>query len=204
MGYCDGLISTDVSVNCANPVIPGIESRGVIINREDVDFDNIEYDATRSNVIKELPLKTGKKGYAIVIPGTQPFNGTTTTLEVATIRNTFTNNLGAIILANDPDVCRKVIDSLASGKFVVVFENKYKNLRASSTPGDSTFQIMGLSQGLVAATLENDKYSEDTQGGWNVVLTETGVPESALFFFDTNIANTRTNFNALLVEASSS
>jgi hypothetical protein len=199
MGYCDGLIGKDIEVDCKDPIVKGIESNGVIINRDDIDWDQLEYAAgERSNVIKTLILK--RRGYKIVIPGTQPFNGTTTTMEVSTIRNTFTNNIGMVILANDPDVVREVIDGLASGKFVVVFENKYKNLKASANPGDSTFQIMGLLQGLVAATLENDKYSDDTQGGWNVVLTETGVPEAATFFYDTSLAVTRGKFEALTVD----
>jgi hypothetical protein len=198
MGYCDGLIGKDIIVDCADPISKGIESNGVIINRDDIDWDSkVVYDADRGNVLTALGLKDGKRGYKIVIPGTQPFNGTTTTLEVGTIRNTFTNNVGAVILANDPDVVREVIDGLASGKFVVVFENKYKNLKAEENAGDSTFQIMGLLQGLVAATLENDKYSDDTQGGWNVVLTETGVPEAALFLYKDDLPTTRSMFESL-------
>lgn len=102
-----------------------------------------------------------------------------------------------IILGNDPDVCANVIDGLATGEFVCILENKYKNTNKATTPGDSAFQIYGYYQGLKAATLENDKYSEDTEGGWNVVLTETKSPKSALFYFDTDLATTRTKLETL-------
>jgi hypothetical protein len=197
MGYCDGLIGQDIKIDCKDLIVPGIEANGVIINYEDVNWDTgVTRNSTRENVVETFTLKTGKRGYKIAIPVKQPFSGTTTTMEAGTIRNTFTNNVGFVILANDPDVVREVIDGLANGKFVVVFENRYKNLRATH-PGDSTFQIMGMLQGLVAATLENDKYSEDTQGGWNVVLTETGAPEGALFLYNTDLPTTRDMFDSL-------
>jgi hypothetical protein len=197
MANCDVLISLDVQQNCTDRIVAGIEPNGVIINRQDVDMDNVEFDAARKNVISALPIKTGKRGYSIYVPSNTPFNGTQTAFAAGTNRNTFTNDLAFAIMANDPDVCEKVIDGLANGEFVVVYENKYKNLNKESTPGDSAFQVVGLRQGLKATTLENNKYSEDTEGGWNVVLQETKAPESALFLYAQTLAATRTLFNGL-------
>lgn len=203
MGYCDGIISQSIEPNCENPIVPGIEANGVIINRDDIDFSGVVFEegsegvVARTNVIKTLPLKTGKKAYKIYVPTNQPFNGTNTTLEEGTNRNTFTNNLNFVILENDPDVCDNIIDGLATGKFVVIYENKYKNLNKATNKGDSAFQIVGYYQGLQATTLENDKWSEDTDGGWNVVLTETRVPKSALFLFNTDYETTKTQVETL-------
>lgn len=206
MGYCDGIISQSIEQDCENPVVGGIEQEGVIINRKDIDASKTVYepDTTgepvvkgRKNVITTIGLKTGAKAYKVLIPTNQPFNGTSTTLEAGTNRNTFTNNVGMVILNNDPDVCQNVIDGLATGQFVCILENKYKNTNKATTPGDSSFQIYGYYQGLKATTLENDKYSEDTEGGWNVVLTETKSPKSALFYFDTDLATTRAKLETL-------
>jgi len=197
MAGCEDLIKAAIDPNCDDRVITGIEANGVIINREDIDFATTEFDATRKNVIKSLVIKTGKKGYKVYVPTNQPFNNTQTTLEVGTNRNSFTNDLAFTILDHDPDVAEDIIDGLANGSFVVVFENKYKNMHKATTPGDSTFQIMGYYQGLRATTLENNKYSDDTEGGWGVVLQETKVPKSALFLYDTSISVTRTAFDDL-------
>lgn len=198
MGYCDNLLANEIKPSCENPVVAGIEANGVIINREDVDFSNVEFDETNKNVIKNLKLKSNKKGYKVHVPTTKPFSGTTTTMEAGTNRNSFTNNLGFVILDNGPEVTQ-IVDALASGEFVVVYENKFKNTVAETgkLKGGSTFQVIGYYQGLKAATLENDKYSEDTEGGWNVSLTETKVPKSALFLYAETEAATRTLVESL-------
>ncbi len=206
MSYCDGYITQNIEQDCDNPVVGGIEQEGVIVNRRDIDVSQTEYEPDsagppvvtgRKNVITKIGLKAGKKAYKVIIPGNQPFNGTTTTMEAGTNRNTFTNNVGMVILNNDPDVCENIIDGLATGEFVCILENKYKNVNKATHPGDSTFQIYGYYQGLKATTLENDKYSEDTEGGWNVVLTETKSPKSGLFYFDTDIETTRAKIESL-------
>lgn len=208
MGYCDGLITRNIEHDCDNPVVGGIEQEGVIVNRKDLDFSQTEFEPDtagppivkgRKNVVTKIGLKDGAKAYKVVIPTNQPFNGTSTTLEAGTNRNTFTNNVGMVILSNDPDVCQDIIDGLATGEFVCILENKYKNTNKAVKPGDSAFQIYGYYQGLRATTLENEKYSEDTEGGWNVVLTETKAPKSALFYFDTDLETTRAKIESLTV-----
>lgn len=191
MALCDEIITQDIQNDCDNPIVGGIEPNGVIINRQDIDYDNVVFDDTRKNVIKALPLKAGARGYKVYIPGSTPFAGTKATMEKGTNRNTFTNDLAMIVMNNDPDVCAKIIDAIANGSFVVIYENKFKNINKATNPGDSAFQIVGYYQGAKAETLENDKYSEDTEGGWSVLLQETKSPKSGLFLFDTDIATTR-------------
>lgn len=199
MAYCDGEISQDILIDCDNLMQRGVEQEGVIINYGDIDIDNVTYSADNPSIITALPLKAGKRGYRVVIPTNNPFTGTGTTLATGTNRNTFNHTVGMVVLANDPGVTENIIDGLANGQFVVVIENKNKNLNTTvaANKGFSTFSVYGLQQGLRATTLEEDRYSEDTDGGWNVVLTETRAPKSGLFFFSTSIEATRTAFNAL-------
>lgn len=136
-----------------------------------------------------------------MVYGDTPFTGTKVTMSKGTYRNTFDNEFAMTILDNSPDVCKNVIDGLANGDYVVVFENKYKNLNKTTNKGDSVYQIMGLRQGLNAETIENDKYSEDTDGGWAVLLKETKAPESALFLYKTDMVTTEALFNSLLSTA---
>ncbi|NDW10130.1 hypothetical protein [Dysgonomonas sp. 520] len=196
MAICDKFLEKNIQANCDDLVVKGVEANGVIINRADIDFSAVVFDADNKNVISNLVLKSGKKGYEISVPTPNPFSGTTTTMEEGTNRKTFTNNLGFVILDNGPEVAG-IIDSLANGEFVVVYENKYKGLQKSTNKGDATYQIVGYYQGLKASTLENDKYSDDTEGGWNVVLTETKSPKSALFLYAGNAADSEKAFQSL-------
>jgi len=194
--YCDAIISKDIAADCKNLITRGVESRGVIMNRSDIDFDQLKYNAIRGNVVEDLVLNADSKGFQIIIPGAEPFSGTGSTLGEG-ILNTMTNTVGIIILANDPDVCGQIIDGLMNGSFVVIVENRYKNINKDSNKGDGIYQIYGLSTGLRATTLEHDKYSTDTNGGWNVVLTEEGAPASGIFLYATDLATTRALFESL-------
>ena len=160
MAICDITIKKDIAPSCDDPIVPGLEQEGVIMNRADVDFGAVTFNATRKNVIETLALKTGK--------------------------------VNMVVLANDPDVCNDIIDGLANGDFVVVLENKAKGLNKTENPGDSAFQVYGYYQGLKAAEIGNDKYSEETEGGWNISLQETKVPKSALFLYKTSYDATKT------------
>ena len=197
MALCDKFLAKDIQANCDDPIVKGIEANGVVINRADIDFAAVEFNSTNKNIIENLVLKAGKCGYEISVPTPTPFSGTSTTMEEGANRKTFTNNLGFVILDNGPEVA-EIIDTLANGEFVVVYENKFKGLQKEELKGASTYQIVGYYQGLRAATLENDKYSDDTEGGWNVVLTETKSPKSALFLYAGNAEASEKEFNSLL------
>lgn len=196
-GVCDNVIKKDILLNCDDPIVPGLEQEGVIINRSDIDFSTVAFNTTRKNVIETLALKSGKKAYRVVVSGSTPFTGTNTALATGTYRNTFTNTVNMVILANDPDVCADIIDGLANGEYVLILENKAKSLQKEENPGDSAFQIYGYYQGLKAAEISNEKYSEETEGGWSVSLQETKVPKSALFYFKTDYETTKTAIDTL-------
>ena len=70
-------------------------------------------------------------------------------------------------------------------------------MQKETNPGDSAFQVYGYYQGLKAAEISNDKYSEDTDGGWSISLTETKVPKSALFLYKTSYETTKAAVDAL-------
>ena len=159
MGVCDEILKKGISPSCEDPLVPGLESDGVIMNRADVDFASAVFDTTRKNILKTLALSARKKAYKVYVPGKTPFTGTKTSLAQGTYRNTFTHDINIVVFDNDPDVCADIIDGLANGSYVLVLENKYKALQKTETPGDAAFQVYGWDQGLRANTIENDKYS---------------------------------------------
>ena len=189
---CQSIIQADIQSSCSDPLIRGLESDGVIINRADIDFSQTVFDSTDTNIIKSLVLKTGKVGFQILQDGQTPFTGTNTALATGTYRNTFTNQINCVVLDINPATSWKVVDGLANGEFVVILKNKTKG-----TSGKAEYQVYGYYQGLHATELAQDKYSEDTDGGWAVTLEETGAPKAALYFFDTDSATTQTAYEAL-------
>lgn len=191
---CESLIAQDIKIPCEEQVTKGLESDGLIINRNDIDFAN---SVVNGNVIESLVLKAGKKAYEIRQDGANPFTGTKTELNVGTYRNRWKNTVSVVVLANTPDVCGNVIDRLANGKFVVILRNLSKG-----SDGKAEYQVYGYAQVLKAATGENDKYSDDTEGGWLVTLEEESVPKSAYFFYDTSSETTAAKYQSLLTEAS--
>ena len=191
---CESLIAQDIKIPCEDQVTKGLESDGLIINRNDIDFAKTVIEG---NVIKTLVLKTGKKAYEIRQEGANPFTGTKTELNVGTYRNSWKNTVAIVVLANTPDVCSNIIDGLANGKFVVILRNLSKGV-----DGGAEYQVFGFAQALKAASGENDKYSDDTEGGWLVTLEEESVPKAAYFFFDTSSETTAAKYQSLLTEAS--
>lgn len=198
---CEFLLARDIAASCSDPVVPGFEQEGIIMNRDEIDFGAITFDTTRSNVISQIAMLAGKRAYKVRVLGSTPFTGTTTSFVSGTYQNTFTNTVQFIVLDNGPDVCESVIDALANGRFVMILENTFKGLNKESNKGDAAFQIYGYTQGLAASAIENDKYSEDTNGGWLVTLQETKASKSGMFLYKSDYATTKKMFETLTDKA---
>lgn len=189
---CESLIAKAIDFACDDLIVRGLESDGLIINRSDIDFAATVFDSQNPNIINSLVLKTGKKGYEVNQLGNTPFTGVQSTLEVGTYRNTWTHAIPIVVLSNTPEVAHDIIDGLSNGTFVVILRNKFKG-----TNGDAEYQVYGYTQGLVASEGTNDKYSEDTDGGWIITLQETGARMSAMFLFDTDATTTAASYESL-------
>lgn len=200
MAVCDNLLKQDIVPSCDDPAIPGFEQEGVLINRKDIDFANVTFNSTRSNVMEALPLKQGKKGFKIVALGAHPFNGTGTAFAAGTYRNSFNNTFVFAVLDDGPDVRGNIIDTLANGEYVAVLENKYKGM-GKTNKGDCAFQVYGFYQGLKATEMADGKYSEDTDGGWTITMQETKTPKSGLYLYKTSYDATQKLVETLLTVA---
>lgn len=197
--YCDQIISADIISDCNNFIIPGAENEAVIINRNDIDFDNIKYSATERNVVTALPIKTGKRGYTVKVPGKVPYTGTNSAMAEADILNTFSHTVNFVVLNHDPQIASEILDGLATGSFVFIMENKFKNTNKATNPGNNVFQIYGLQTGLHATEINRDLYAEDANGGWTVSMTETGSSQSATFLYTNSLVSTRILFESLVI-----
>ena len=189
---CESLITAAIEFDCEEISVKGMESDGVIINRDDIDFAACVIDNNNGNIIKTLALKSGKTGYAVAQLGNTPFTGLVSNLNVGTYRNTWTHEIPIAVLANDPTVARDIIDPLSNGNFVLVLRNKNKGEN-----GDGEFQIFGYHQGCRASAGTNEKYSEDTEGGWLITLQEQNAPKAGMFLWNTDAQTTRSQYDSL-------
>lgn len=183
------MIKQAILADCENPIIRGLEPDGVLINRSHVDFSQC---VVSGNVISSLVLKDYYHGYPVYQMGSTPFTGTKSSMVGGTYRNRFTHEVAIAIPDNGPDVNDKIIDGLANGTFIAILRNRHKG-----SDGKSEYQVYGYYQGLVATAIENDKYSEDLDGGWLVTLQEANAPKSAMFFFSTSAAATAAAYASL-------
>lgn len=190
---CDYKLAADLAANCESSSVAGLKNYGYIINYDDIDFDSCARDASNPCVLTTLVLKRGKKAYRMYVPGKTPFSGTNKAMASSTYRNKFTKTLGLVILDNGPDVVNDIINPLANGSFVAILENKY-----GGKDGKNTFEVYGYEQGLSATALADDKYSEETDGGWSATLEETGAPSAGLYLFNDSVATTRAAIASLV------
>lgn len=189
---CDYRLVANITADCAAPSVKGLKNKGVIINFDDIDFDACTRDSKNPNLYTAIILKSGKKGYDVSVPGKTPFTGTKTSMNAGTYRNNFIKDVAIVLFNSGPDVSHDIVDQLANGTFVVILENKF-----GGADGKNTFEIFGIETGLTATAIDNDKYSEDTEGGWLINLQETGAPSSAIFYYTESIEATRTALASL-------
>ena len=187
---CPALLADNIAGNCTNPIYTGLEEIGYIINRSDIDSWTAL--ATNDHIFTAVALATGKKAYKIYNPAKQPFNGSKVAMVEGSIRNKFDKTVASVLPNDGPEVAKDIVENLANGDFVVILANKWEN----TTPNNK-FEIFGKEKGLRASSIENDKYSDDTDGGWKIEMTESGSPIAAEYFYDTDVATTRTALEAL-------
>ena len=193
----DYKLSQNIGASCDNPQRQGLRNKAYLMNFDDIDFDSIKYNTDNSLIVESLTLLTGKKAYSAYVPGKTPYTGTKAEMTTGTYSNKFNKTASIVILDSGPDVAKNIINNLANGRFVFVMENIYQ--------GDdkkNTFEIYGLEQGLTASEITNEKYSEDTDGGWAVTLVEENAPSSGMFLFKDSIKATRALLDSLLTGTS--
>ena len=173
---CNGLISQGIPKgDCANLPAKGYERLAVLINREDIDFNNAELSADYPNVLVSLGLKDGKTGYEVHQMGGSPFTGSNKSLEDNAYYRSVTKTLVIAVINNDREVYGKFVDPLLNGEFVAIVERKDKG-----KDNASAFEILGYHNGLSLTALDEDAYG-DYYGGGLYTLTETAAPVSRMY-----------------------
>lgn len=192
MEKCDFNLAADIAADCATMSVKGLGNRGWIMNFDDIDREASSYDQSNPSQLTSLILSAGAKAYNVYVPGSTPFTGTNKAMVKGNYVNTWTKQVKLVILNEGPDVTTEIVDKLANGRFVVVLENK-----TSGVGGKATYEVYGYEAGLAAAEMANDKYSEETNGGYSATLEETGANKSGLFLFGESLSATKQMLESL-------
>lgn len=174
MALCDFIISSSINgYDCENPPIKGVESRGMLINRADIDTTSFWHGG---DFLVDFTLKSGKVGYKVEQSGKTPYNGTQQEMVEGTNANTITNTLQLVVMKQDSDWAKQLF-ALLNGEFVAVLENKTHN--------DSyNCQVFGLETGLHCTGAVRELYNDDTLAGWQLTFTEEGAAKGNYFADD--------------------
>lgn len=177
---CERLLSACIGAEC-DSIFTGIDQKAWIFNKSEIaDFTPTDgvpnlYSAIVMKTHKVDNVDVAYTGYTIQQVGKTPFTGTAVNMVEGNNQNKFTSEVHFVVPDNSPTAA-KILDMLKDGKFVVVLQNDYEG-----SDGKGKFQVFGSKKGLSCTAIENDKYSDDTDGGWAVTLTEENGPVSARF-----------------------
>ena len=192
MSICNGIIKQGIPKgDCANLPAKGYERVAVLINREDIDFNNVTLAEGKKNVLVSLGLLAGKVGDEIHQMGSEPFTGSNAALEDNSYYKSVTKNLVIAVINNDRDTYGNFVDPLLNGEFVAVVERKDKGKDHASA-----FEVLGYHNGLTLTALDENAYG-DYYGGGLYTLTETAAPISRMYLGETYEAG-KALFDSLL------
>jgi hypothetical protein len=196
MAVICGLLDADFALSCDDKAKGGLESDVILINRDDIDYSAVTYDASNKTIVTNLQLTSGSTGY--LLQGVKQVNTTAWELvkqefSFDTFKHTFN---GVVLTPNSAN--KEQSEKLASGgKYVVVVNRKYKG-----TDNADAFEIFGLESGLELETMTYG--SNENNGVISFALSsaegedETGLPKTLV---ETDYSTTLASFVAKFAQA---
>lgn len=188
-------ISSGVVLSCNKPLVGGVEDRLILLNKDQID--SVDYNTANALIVEAIALANASpayKGYA--------FNGKNSSIDSSNtlVKGRYSSNYDHQVIFrifdDGPDI-RERVAQLGNGKFVAIVQNNYRG-----TDDKATFDVKGLSVGLEAIEITQDKSDADTQGAWVVTLkTPDNGPKEPLppaNFFITDYTATKAAIDALL------
>ena len=188
---CTGVIAVSVATNCATPLQTGTEDRVWIVNYADWRAATITRNVTNSTIIEDIVLTNPAFYWEGRNNSNKPLFSQIDQGGIEMYEHSID-----VLLYNLKNVTKKMLKDMKGGRYVVIYENTYKD-----STGESAFEVLGETAGLKITTLERDPNSTDTNGAWHVMLTtpknkEPNIPSS---IFDTDYATTLALVQGLLV-----
>jgi hypothetical protein len=189
MASC-ALITLGATYDCTNPIVPGVNTRLILINKDEV-----------ATVTKAAPYIT-----AITLDGTKTgfaFEGYRQSLNPE-----YTLVPASLSIGYDHQIKFQVFDisqeqkenlqKMALGRMVAIVENMN-----NEGNDDNVFEVYGIDVGMEIMEMNRIARDMETQGSFSVLLKspddEGKEPKMPVTWFDTDYATTKALVDALLV-----
>lgn len=189
MTNCDYLLSGNLEGDCTNPPVKGYDREGVILNARDVLAYTTASGTPPRGQFKAIQRKEGTKGYSIVIPGRNPFEGTTKA-GVAKATGVHVQKTVKFMFVDAGLTADNKVDILNNGDFVIVLKPTYQG-----SDNQSGYEIIGKESPLYFNASTQDR-TGDTDGAWDITL-ECTEPHAGNYLWDTDKATTEALFQGL-------
>lgn len=163
---CTGHLTADITFDCLNAPIGGIEQNIVLINKDDIDVSATVTDPANRLKVTQITLKAGKTGY--LLTGVKQANGKAWELvKKENAPDKFKHTFSGVIFT--PSLANKTqADNLSKGsKYVAVIEQVWKG-----TNNADAFEVLGLTSGLELTTMTNSSKEND-----NMIMFELSSAE---------------------------
>jgi len=198
MSIC-GKIIQGATFNCDAPIVPGVDERLILVNKNDMDDAVITYDITDAYIITDIVLATGIQGWA--------FEGNRQSLnpqydfipQTVSVGYDHTVNF----LAFDVSPAQKDnLEKMGLGKMVAIIEN---NQGRKGGNGDNFFEVYGLDTGLEVITMSRIPMDVETGAAFSIQLkTSDNAGKEPLMpptWHDVDYLTTKAKVDALLIPA---
>jgi len=187
---CTGALTANITYDCANAPVGGIEQSVKLINQADIDYAETTFSSTNPALITSLVLKADAQAYTLT--GVKQTNGKSWELvKKDNAPDKFMHAFSGVIL--NPSAANKLqASALAQGsRYVVVVEQKWKGVNSADA-----FEVLGIRAGLEIATMTNNSAENDN----TIVLTLASAsgfeePNMAATLLETDYATTLLAFN---------
>lgn len=190
MSTC-GKISSDILIDCSNPISGGVNDRLILINKDDWDLATL---GGTPQLITSIALPTSAVAY--VYEGKNNSVEPRSALVKQRYAEVYDHEVTFKVFKTDA-ATKAQIELLAKGKVIAIIENNYKG-----ASGAGAFEVYGSDSGLFLQELERTLADADTQGAYSLVLrTSEQSKESHLpaTIFSSTYAATKVIVDALLV-----
>ncbi len=139
---CKGFLTGDISYDCDNGSIAGLETNVVLINSDDINRASITFDPTNKMVMTGFQLNSGKRGFTL--QGVKQVNSTAFELvKKETSADKKRHVFNGVILSLSAVNKLQLEQMSEGGSYVVVVEKKWKGANDVDA-----FDVLGIDVGL--------------------------------------------------------
>ncbi|KGO91753.1 hypothetical protein [Flavobacterium subsaxonicum] len=152
---CTGKLTANITFDCLNAPIGGIEQNIVLINKDDIDVTATTVSALNRLQVTGIQLKPGTSGYRL--SGIKQANGKAWELvKKENAPDKFKHTFSGVIFSPSLEN-KEQADKLSQGaKYVVVVEQVWKG-----EGNADAFEVLGLNSGLELTTMTNSSKEND-------------------------------------------